>query len=371
MELDDATHLLENSLGQQGPLHDTDSSAELLKELTFLPLAITQAAAYMNRNGVSIAEYLGLWRDAEQSVVSLMTREFRDPTRYSATQSAVATAWFVSFESIRVSDAIAADLLSFISCVEPKSIPRSMLPELGPTEQMVNAIGTLCSYTLLTRRKDDMFDTHSLVHLASRIWVDRQGLAVGMTKTVMQHLAAIFPSSEHTSRPKWQAHLPHAFRVLREGAGLDLQQRSGREIHGNRLEKVCRWRESHLPEDDNSLLASQHALARASRADGQIRRAVELLEHVVAVRERVLERNHPDLLSSQHVLAIATRANGSVSKAIELLERVVSARNKTLSKNDPDRLAAQHTLARAYEADGRIKESTELLEEVQAITQTD
>jgi hypothetical protein len=41
------------------------------------------------------------------------------------------------------------------------------------------------------------------------------------------------------------------------------------------------------------LLASQHALAGAYRANGQVKKAVELLEHVVAVEGQVLAEDHP------------------------------------------------------------------------------
>jgi hypothetical protein len=45
-------------------------------------------------------------------------------------------------------------------------------------------------------------------------------------------------------------------------------------------------------------LASQHALAIAYQADGQVQKAVKLLEHVVAVKGRFLRNNHPSRLRS-------------------------------------------------------------------------
>lgn len=56
------------------------------------------------------------------------------------------------------------------------------------------------------------------------------------------------------------------------------------------------------PEDDPSRLTSQHELARAYEADGQVKVAVKLLEQVVAIREKVLTEDHPDRLASQHEL---------------------------------------------------------------------
>ena len=75
---------------------------------------------------------------------SLLSREFHDSTRYNSSPNAVATTWLVSFDQIRKSDPAAAHLLSFISQIEAKAIPQSILPGLESEEQMVNAVGTLC-----------------------------------------------------------------------------------------------------------------------------------------------------------------------------------------------------------------------------------
>jgi hypothetical protein len=51
-------------------------------------------------------------------------------------------------------------------------------------------------------------------------------------------------------------------------------------------------------------LASQRELAIAYRADGQVGKAVELLEHVFAVDARILRDGHPTWLVSQNALAV-------------------------------------------------------------------
>src|SRR5207248_6275827 len=49
--------LLSKSLINQSLLTDDQTVMELLKQLTFLPLAIVQAAAYINENAISLSEY--------------------------------------------------------------------------------------------------------------------------------------------------------------------------------------------------------------------------------------------------------------------------------------------------------------------------
>jgi tetratricopeptide (TPR) repeat protein len=127
------------------------------------------------------------------------------------------------------------------------------------------------------------------------------------------------------------------------------------------LEHVVKVQEK-LVDDHPDRLASQHALADVYEADGQISRAIEILEHVVKVREKLAD-DHPNRLASQHALAGAYKADGQISRAIEILEYIVKVEEK-LADDHPNRLASRHALAGAYEADGQISRAIEILEHV-------
>ena len=68
-------------------------------------------------------------------------------------------------------------------------------------------------------------------------------------------------------------------------------------------------------------LCGVEMLAKAYRADGHVEKAVELLEHVVAVNIRVHAANR---LASERNLAIAYQVDSQVKKALKLLEHVVA-----------------------------------------------
>ncbi|KAJ4985617.1 Kinesin light chain 6 [Stagonosporopsis vannaccii] len=367
---------------------------ELLGELTCLPLAIAQAAAYLNRNRMPIFKYLHLLRNTEQDLVSLMSKEFRDDTRYSGSANAVATTWVVSFTQIRKNDETAATLLQFMSCIEWKAIPRSLLPSVQSEVEMEDAIGTLCGYSFLVRREDtggaageepdgtiqashkEVFDIHRLVHLATRIWINTYGDPTHVIGAAIQSIEAIFPDNDHANQHIWRAYMPHALRLLKAGQDCDVEEKSSLYLWVGRcldadgrtreavtwLEESCRLR-STLKEDDPALLSSQHSLAKAYDGNGQTKKAIELLEVVVDVRAKVLSAGHPNQLASQHVLAGAYQADGQIERAVELLETVVKA-EETLEAEDPSRLASQHALARAYQANGQGSKAIELLESV-------
>jgi hypothetical protein len=91
---------------------------------------------------------------------------------------------------------------------------------------MVHAIGTLSGYVFMVRRGDEeMYDLHRLVHLATRVWVERKGLAVQTAVQAIQHVARAFPSDDYANREIWIEYLPHGLKLLESKQGEDLAER--------------------------------------------------------------------------------------------------------------------------------------------------
>ncbi|RGP58838.1 hypothetical protein FLONG3_11359 [Fusarium longipes] len=97
MSRDEARSYLKEVLIPEISLCDELVTDRLLALLTHLPLAITQAAAYMNENQIPLTEYLQLFENTGRDKMELLTAEFQDDTRYEQSQNPVATTWFISF----------------------------------------------------------------------------------------------------------------------------------------------------------------------------------------------------------------------------------------------------------------------------------
>ncbi|KAI1740902.1 hypothetical protein F4680DRAFT_418071 [Xylaria scruposa] len=381
MSKEEATEFMNKTLVDKELLQDEAMIEELVQDLTCLPLAIAQAAAYLNQNKMPIKKYLGLLRNTEHNLVNLMSREFHDNTRYQGSQNAVATTWLVSFDHIRRSDSNAAKLLSFVSFIEPKAIPQTILPGPQVEEEMEHAIGVLCGYAFLVRRgHEDTFDMHRLVHIATRVWIQRENVVKETEAQAIRHLATIFPENVPENQSKWREYLPHAQHALKVTQEYQNVERFylfyliGRCLYKDRrfkeaiiaLEETVRWREQNLPEEDN-LLGPEHALAHAYLGDRRIKEAIEIFEHVVAVRRERLVEEDSRLLISEHELARAYLDDWRIKEAIKIFEHVVAVQRKKLVEEDSRRLTSEHELASAYLEDRRIRKAIEIFEHVVAV----
>lgn len=83
-----------------------------------------------------------------------MQRDLPEITRYSESPNALTLTWIVSFEQISEANPSAAEVLNFISFIEPKAIPYSLLPSPDSEEAKEFALGTLRSYAFITSREE-------------------------------------------------------------------------------------------------------------------------------------------------------------------------------------------------------------------------
>ncbi|KAK7182532.1 hypothetical protein DPSP01_014270 [Paraphaeosphaeria sporulosa] len=99
MDESEGLQLLRNKLGDPP---NEDSAVELLRALDGIPLAITQAAAYINRRArITIARYLDDFRKNDRKRERLLNWDAGELRRDESASNSVMTMWQMSFEQIR------------------------------------------------------------------------------------------------------------------------------------------------------------------------------------------------------------------------------------------------------------------------------
>jgi tetratricopeptide (TPR) repeat protein len=379
MEEEVATQLLSKSLINQELSNNRPDTLKLLEQLTFLPLAIVQAAAYINENGITLSDYLSLLEEQEQDVVDLLSEDFEDEGRYQDVKNPVATTWLISFEYIRRLDPLAAEYMSFMSCVDPKDVPQSLLPAAQSRKKETDAIGTLDAYSFVIRRSaDHALDVHRLVHLATRNWLRREESLTQWAAKAMRRLKEVFPDHDHKKRSVWRMYLAHARYVLESDDTKDeMQERTGllwkfamclySDGRYNETEKsfsqVLETFKRVLGEEHPSTLTSMANLALTIWNQGRWKEAEELEVEVMETFRRVLGEEHPDTLTSMDNLASMYRNQGRWKEAEELEVQVMETRKRVLGEEHPSMLTSMNNLAHTWKSQGCNNEAITLLAE--------
>src|SRR5512144_82065 len=102
-------------LGRRRPGLDPAADEQIAVELDGLRLALEQAAAYLDRSGLSAAEYLALWRARSRD---LHHRGHPDHHR-----DTIATLWQLSLDRLREENPAAVQLLGIGAHLAPEPIP--------------------------------------------------------------------------------------------------------------------------------------------------------------------------------------------------------------------------------------------------------
>jgi tetratricopeptide (TPR) repeat protein len=382
LEMDEETamQLLDKSLIDPELLDSRQDALKLLEQLTFLPLAIVQAAAYINENGCGLSEYLSLLEAQEQDVVELLSEDFEDDRRYKDTKNPIATTWLISFQHIQRTNPLAAEYLSFMSCVDPKDIPQSLLPPAQSRKKEIDALGVLDAYSFVSRRAiDQALDMHRLVHLATRNWLRKEGRLAEWAAKAMQRLDEVFPENEHQNRSIWRLYLAHALYVLKqdslEGDGeerVDLIEKvAGCLYEDGRYKEAEPWylqlteiRKIVFSEEHPSTLTSMNDLASTYWSQGRFADAEGLQTQVLDARKIVLGEEHPDTLTSMNNLASMYRKQERFADAEDLGTQVLDARKRVLGEEHPETLTSMNELASTYRKQERFADAEGLQTQV-------
>ncbi|CAI6336997.1 unnamed protein product [Periconia digitata] len=383
LELDDmskteARQLLAGRISKPALLGDGEAVDQLLESLEYLPLAVVQAAAFINSNNVLVSEYLSLFRTAGTET-ELFGEHFEDSSRYRELESTIARTWHISFDQIRKQDPLAAEYLSFIACIDRISIPRSLLPPGSSVLQQTKALGTLKGYAFVTERQqasqepgsEKCFDMHRLVHMASAWWLEGRGERSAWTARAAARLKELVPHGGHEKKEVWTRYLAHAIHVTRsdsvleETAKASLLNRIGRcqtslgqySAAETAHRQALSLRERKLGNEHADTLMSISNLALMLDRQGKYKEAESMNRETLARYEKVLGPEHPDTLASMNNLAVVLKSQGKYKEAETMHRETLARKEKVLGLNHPDTLMSMNNLAVVLKSQGKYEEA--------------
>ena len=231
----------------QKRIHMTGQKVAALKvaeKLDFLPLALEQAAAYVEKTHTSLRAYSELLPADQQAVLETVK-----PKSYPDT---LASTWRVSINAASEQQSRARDLLALFAYLAPDDIPRNLVPQQAEALQgpLRPAVANLFSYNQmlaalinfsLVDADDERIGMHRLVQVTVRGNLDPVERVSSHCEAV-RLLASAFPANPADTRtwPVCGRLLAHVAWIIQDyqellphvGAELGaLLQRAGRYLH--------------------------------------------------------------------------------------------------------------------------------------------
>ncbi|HEX8866956.1 MAG TPA: FxSxx-COOH system tetratricopeptide repeat protein, partial [Lentzea sp.] len=360
-----------------------DALAALLDDL---PLAIEQAAAYMNTTGLSAAEYVALFRQRANDMIGRGQVIHRPET--------LTTLWDLSLTSLAEQNLAAAQLLDLLAWIAPEPVPLSLFrdhPEWLPEPlraaardqlEWTDAVGALVDSFFVRRTETEMTIAHRLLHQSLRARHLRYtgGKAPQVLNlTVQGLLAADLPRGDLTSFPeqwpRWKTLLPHVLAIADDVnadpavviAGLSAWlldraasylQATGRVASALPLfERGLIIREAEDGADHTRVAASLNNLGFALHNLGRTADAIPLLERALAIDEATYGPDHPEVATDLNTLGGLLSEVGRIDEALPPLKRAVRIREATHGPDHPEVALCLNTLAGTLGDSGRYAEA--------------
>jgi tetratricopeptide (TPR) repeat protein len=330
-------------LRQRGGLED-QVAALLADALGDLPLALEQAAAYLEATSTAPTEYVDLLRERAGELFALATP--------SKSEQTIATTWTLSLRRATSESPAAHQLLTLCAFLAPDSIPRSLLtdhPDALPEPLATavrdrvgfqQALGALRRYSLATIT-DQAVSVHRLVQTVTRHDLSADEQRRGATVAVHLVLAG-FPEGVEDA-DKWpiaEQLLAHALTVTRHyklydadlEATVRLLNRVGEYLWGRAdyrqakelYERAVSAAEDRLGADHPATAESLHNLGHALHAQGDFDHAGTLFERALAISEAQLGADHPRTAHNLSNLGENLADQGDLEHARPLLQRALA-----------------------------------------------
>ena len=373
-------------------LEDTSSeegAVDLLHTLDYIPLAIAQAAAYINRRArITISSYLDEFRANYKKREYFLNWDAGDLRRDKSASNSVVTTWQMSFERIRQERPSAAELLLLMSFFNPQGIPVSTLRNYSRTiarpgckdeadSAFEDDFDTLHAYSLISvTAETDTCEMHALVQFCTQVWLSSFSDIEQWKQKFVELMAREFPTGRFENWAKCQQLLPHIeslydskpatnksideWAEILTNAAWYMWMKGSYKIAQNIVTKALTARENVLGQDNPRTIDSVIILALVLQYQGKYDEAEKLNRRALEGSEKELGVQHPDTLTSVANLASVLQYQGKYDEAEKLGQRALEGREKELGVQHPDTLTSVANLASVLQYQGKYDEAEKL-----------
>ncbi|KAK4207229.1 ankyrin repeat-containing domain protein [Rhypophila decipiens] len=332
----EAKILLGTSRNEEVASKEAVDGEKLLQELQWLPLAISQAGAYLRRTSTPITEYLSKLAEGKQRWQTLKETEFDRHRRPNVPNNVLET-WNISIEHIRRENKMAYRIMHIIAYVNNQDIPFEIMTAAGlfgdeggvgdssqNKDRVVKAVIRLKEFSFLgfLRGVDDTrsYEMHKLVQEATRygLGVRNPENEIHFSGAALQIMAKLFSRAQARNMGRVrEVHRARGTGGWREMEPVD--------------QRAYELRRAVLGEKHPYTIRSMASLATTYHQQGRYAEAEPIYIKVLELRREVLGEKHPYTIRSMADLVATYHQQGRDAEAEPMKIKVLELRREAAS----------------------------------------
>ncbi|HUT75147.1 MAG TPA: FxSxx-COOH system tetratricopeptide repeat protein [Armatimonadota bacterium] len=336
---------------------DRKAASALAEALGDLPLALEQAAAYIEATGATLASYVELFKARHED---LWAKE-KPPLDYPAT---VATTWCLAMDRLCDESRAGAGLLNLCAFLAPDDTPCDLLrqggkhlPELlaapaGDELAFNEAVAALRRYSLV-EVGDDALSVHPLVQAVTRDRLPDDARKTWVEAAVrLVNQAFPYDSDDVRTWPTCSRLLPHALSAAEHAEALAaapdatarLLNESGAYLRGRAqfaqartaFERALAIDEKAFGPDHPQVAVVANNLGSVLQDQGDLAGARAHFERALAIDEKAFGPDHPKVAIRINNLGLVLQALGDLAGARAHFERALAIDEKAHGPDHPE-----------------------------------
>jgi hypothetical protein len=281
---------------------EPEAAGELAEVLGDLPLALAQAAAYIDTRAITIGDYLALYRDPAVArrlrAMGLASDEYPE---------SVARTWLLHFDLLRQERPAAVELLRLCAFLDPDDIDLDLLSAgraetgevlagvLGDKLERTEVASALAATSLVSRSSEGHLRVHRLVQAVTRDQLDDHQAAEWARRALSMAETVLPPDPlDNKSWPTYARLAPH-------------------------IEAVTGQVSSYLILADKISLLNNLGIYLA--ASGQLSASRAAFQRVLAITEAACGPDHPEVAKALDNLAVVQQRLGEFGDARASIKR--------------------------------------------------
>ncbi|KAL6886876.1 P-loop containing nucleoside triphosphate hydrolase protein [Trichoderma evansii] len=414
MTSDEARELFDSVRNKQVSRDEAEAITALLAELDWLPLAISQAAAYIKKTMLTVEQYILRLKEGKKRW-KILKQSQTDRHRRREVSNSILETWNISMKYLQTENPKSYQILHIHAFLDNQNIPVELIQQAALYNDESNvmdhdhethdddsssdsdiegdsineAITRLRDFSFLsiqaTEDGNRAYKVHKLVQEAMRYGLSRKEREIEekyFSAAALDIVFKLFPKSEPKVWSKCEKYITHAQQACEWAAlcGKELKAASLFAKLSDYLFDRGRWREREivdqrayeirkttLGDNHTNTITSLARLAVTYHELGRYKEAEEINVKVLALRRKILGDRHPRTVWSMERLGVTYHQLSRHKEAEELQWEALALRREILGKNHPDTIKSMADLAATYSKLGRDEEAKHIKVKVLAL----